>query len=663
MIKNAKYLDFFPYPDFRYEQESIIRKIEESVRLRKNILLVSPNGTGKTIIALSAVLPVAYNYDLKIVYMCRTHSQSARAIKELQKIYSSSENNYKVSGLSIRGRNEMCLNTTLLRMRTSPTEAMSICKNLRANRMCSFYKNVNKSTDGFKSLDLFQFDKPVDAEELIGFCKEKNYCPYFLSRFLLKKMPIIVCNFQWLFNPDIRFRFLKLLGMDLNRCILIIDECHNIVDVATEVNSDKLTPYFLKKCVDDLNVYRLPERYRQFVNFLKNHLNQKKIDIASGELAIDPEEFLTRLSKKLKLKNITQFKGFLRNFSDEYKQRVELLRNEKDKDKEISDYNIKNLVKFWFNWIKKSLSEKFFFCYKVKKSAKKKFISLEIVALDPRDITLPIFSNSFACVNLTGTVNPQIFNYLTGLNLKKKGYEEIIGKSLFKSKNILALIIDGVNTKNENRKPFMYQKIIEKVEEVIVNTPANVGIFCASYKILNDLRMNGIIPMIQGTGKKLFIEDTRNSASDNANLLNKYKLRSRSPYKGAVLLGVCGGRNCEGEDYPGDFMNGVIIIGIPYHLQTPRVKAKITFYNKAFNNQGWPFAYLYPAMQRANQASGRPIRKENDKGVIVFMDSRFKEKKGWISDWVRNEIKLTPNRKGIISSKIKNFWNKKMLLK
>ncbi|KKL04753.1 hypothetical protein LCGC14_2612920, partial [marine sediment metagenome] len=96
---------------------------------------------------------------------------------------------------------------------------------------------------------------------------------------------------------------------------------------------------------------------------------------------------------------------------------------------------------------------------------------------------------------------------------------------------------------------------------------------------------------------------------------------------------------------------------IPYHLQTPRVKAKITYYNKAFNNQGWPFAYLYPAMQRANQASGRPIRKENDKGVIVFMDSRFKEKKGWISEWVREELKLTLNRKGLISSRVKNFWN------
>ncbi|MBY9009600.1 MAG: hypothetical protein KGD74_07035 [Candidatus Lokiarchaeota archaeon] len=90
-----------------------------------------------------------------------------------------------------------------------------------------------------------------------------------------------------------------------------------------------------------------------------------------------------------------------------------------------------------------------------------------------------------------------------------------------------------------------------------------------------------------------------------------------------MLLGVCGGRNSEGEDYPGDYMNAVMIAGLPYHFLSAQVKAKIIYYDKVFNNQGWNFAYLYPAMQRANQASGRPIRKERDKGAIIFMDERF----------------------------------------
>jgi DNA excision repair protein ERCC-2 len=126
---------------------------------------------------------------------------------------------------------------------------------------------------------------------------------------------------------------------------------------------------------------------------------------------------------------------------------------------------------------------------------------------------------------------------------------------------------------------------------------------------------------------------------------------------GAVLLGVCGGRNSEGEDYPGDHMNSVVIAGFPYHLPTPRVEAKIKYYDKVFNKQGWNFAYLYPAVQRANQASGRPIRKIKDKGAIIFMDSRFKQKSKWISEWIRKELKIIPDKPNALLQDLKSFWN------
>jgi len=82
------------------------------------------------------------------------------------------------------------------------------------------------------------------------------------------------------------------------------------------------------------------------------------------------------------------------------------------------------------------------------------------------------------------------------------------------------------------------------------------------------------------------------SASKNAALIKAFKARATPPHSGAVLLGVCGGRNSEGEDYPGNYMNSVIIAGLPYHMPTPRVKAKISYYDRVFNRQGWVFAYL-----------------------------------------------------------------------
>jgi len=650
MIRSHTYLDFFPYPTFRMKQQEIIEQIENAARLRKNILLSAPNGTGKTIIVLSALIPVALEQKLKIVYMCRTHAQSDRVIKELKKIYNSSSlKSSKVSGISIRGRGEMCLHHKLLGSKMNPIEAMSICKTLRSEKDCTHYRNLENITEGFKESESVSFSYPVNGEELIKFCKEKRYCPYFLSKLLLKEVSIIVCNFQWLFNLDIKYRFLKLAGVDLGKCILIIDECHNIIELSCDVNSYKLVPYSLTACQNEMFAFGFPEIYSTFVAYLKNHLIRKKGQLKLGDTELNARSVLKNICVKLKLKSITEFRKFLMQLRAEYNDRIE-------SSQDSSTQNIDSLVKFWLSWIKKYNSEKYYFCYNVSKGPSRTYIALEIVALDPRDITLSLFRNCYMSLNLSGTVNPQVFNHLTGLNWKKGGFLSINSPSPFKKNNILALITEGINTKNENRVPEMYIKIIAKIKEVLENTPANIGIFCASYKILNDLRMNGILTMVKQTGKRLFIESPKNSASDNAHILSQFKLASK--HNGGVLLGVAGGRNSEGEDYPGDLMNAVIIIGIPYQYPTSRNQAKINYYNKAFNGQGWVFAYLYPAMQRANQASGRPIRKENDKGAIVFMDSRFIDKKGWISEWLRNEIQILPDRKNLISKVLNRFWNR-----
>jgi len=266
------------------------------------------------------------------------------------------------------------------------------------------------------------------------------------------------------------------------------------------------------------------------------------------------------------------------------------------------------------------------------------------------------FKKTYSSLCLTGTVNPKVFSNLTGLNFKPGGktYTEISADSPFPSKNILALITQGVNTSNSNRNPSMFKRYIQKIEIVVNSTPKNTGIFCASYSILNSLMMNGLADRIRKTGKKLFVEDSRLSASENATMLEDFK--SLSKRQGAVLLGVCGGRNSEGEDYPGDYMNSVIIVGIPYHMPTPSVNAKIKYYDKVFNKKGWLFGYLSPAMQRANQASGSPIRKTQDKGAIIFMDDRFIKKRSWISHWVQKELKVISENKMYLEKIMNQFW-------
>jgi len=570
---------------------------------------------------------------------------------------SQEKSSVKINGLSIRGRNEMCLNETLLSLNADPRESMSVCSDLRKNKNCIHFLNLLNKKDKVDNPILIapeKFNSPFDADVLIDICKEKKLCPYFLSKFLLQDMRVIICNYQWIFNPFIRQSFLKFIGKELKDCILVIDECHNVIDVATEMNSFRITPYSLRLCLRDLELYRARSIMQRFVNILLTHLDKKKKSLIVNEKAINPQKLLNEIIIKMGLNDVAEFKSFLTDMYDLSTS----IHEERVANGEISRDYLGSLADFWYKWIESLTLESYFFSYNISSKNEKRNISMEIIALDPREISIPILKSCYASLHLSGTVNPYVYNNLLGLNQSGKLYKAIIAKSPFLKKNIKVLITEGIDTRRENRTTSMYKKIIKKIDEVLYCTPANVGIFCASYKVLNALLNDDIKAIVKRNNKKLFFEEPGFSASENSLMIEDFKSMSKSKDKGGVLLGVCGGRNSEGEDYPGETMNGVIIVGVPYHLPTPRINAKISYYDKVFDKQGWNFAYLYPAMQRANQASGRPIRKLTDKGSIIFMDSRFKQKYQWISDWIKTSVEIITDKKNAIIQNLYPFWHK-----
>lgn len=146
------------------------------------------------------------------------------------------------------------------------------------------------------------------------------------------------------------------------------------------MNSHNLIPSALTICVSDMLSLKMPDKFRQFATYIKNQLNQKKKDLRTGETEVNPEVVLEQILKRLKLETKMEFKRFLEELDNLYDSF-----DSKTKDKAGTSQNqISFLVKFWRNWLDKYESEKYFFCYNVKSFNKRKIISLEIVALDPR---------------------------------------------------------------------------------------------------------------------------------------------------------------------------------------------------------------------------------------------------------------------------------------
>ncbi|MHA1561445.1 MAG: helicase C-terminal domain-containing protein [Promethearchaeota archaeon] len=117
-------------------------------------------------------------------------------------------------------------------------------------------------------------------------------------------------------------------------------------------------------------------------------------------------------------------------------------------------------------------------------------------------------------------------------------------------------------------------------------------------------------------------------------------------------------------------MNAVVVVGIPFQRPTPSGNAKNDYYEKLFPGKGRLFGYTIPALQRANQACGRPIRKMDDKGLIVLMDkkmddkglivlmdNRFGQHRIYLSDWIQQSIKKIPNSTAIMKREVQSFFN------
>ena len=144
--------------------------------------------------------------------------------------------------------------------------------------------------------------------------------------------------------------------------------------------------------------------------------------------------------------------------------------------------------------------------------------------------------------------------------------------------------------------------------------------------------------------------------SENDRMVEEFKRMGVK--EGAVLLGVQGGRNSEGGDFPGSSMESAIVVGVPYARPSLRGDALIKYYDYRFNQKGRDYAYVLPAMTRAIQAAGRPVRKLDDKGVIVLLDQRFATPylRRFIPSWIDEIVQLVPDNPDLIAQHVERFF-------
>ncbi|MGQ9759494.1 MAG: helicase C-terminal domain-containing protein [Candidatus Methanomethylicaceae archaeon] len=623
---------FFPYPTFKPNQERLLSTVYNVIRHKSHAIVDGASGLGKTVGSLAGAIQACREEGLAVLYVARTYKELDRVIEELEAI----NKKEKVSGISLRGRAEMCVNEGVIRFSNDPRTVMEICSDLTKSGKCIYYENIGNYARSRALMEDF-LETPTSASLLISTSKRLDLCPYEMAKLLLPHVEVVALNYAYLFNRSIRENFIKKLGRPLSNYILILDEAHNLPEAVSEFESDHISISTINASIEEAERYGKPTIKR-----FSDALLEISEGIGSGEHRID---FKPMVMEALREARIDEDLSYFLEEMHAFGEGLKALQLSKGK---VPRSYIHRLAEFVIKGVETSGRSDF---VHILTKGEEVPLRLDIIALDPRVSSSEVFESVAGTISMSGTLE-DMESYRAVMGLPEET-EKITLPSPFPAEHILALTCKGVSTLYEKRSPDIYQRMVSKICEVVRSTPGNTGVFCSSYEVMEGLLDSGLSSWIT---KPLFIEKQKARSVEQDRLLEGFKQMSKKG--GALLLGVMGGRFSEGEDYPGDEMNSVVIVGVPYPKPSARVDAQIKYYESIFPEKGMEYGYIIPAMRRASQAAGRPFRNLDDKGVIVFLDYRFSTRylKRFLPSWISSRLHTVEDSDGLLEEIISQFY-------
>ena len=580
----------FPHEKVRPSQHKLMDDVEKALAKKKNLLAHAHTGIGKTAAVLAPVLSYAIKYDLKVFFLTSRHTQHHIVIDTLKKIREKYNSDFCVA--DIIGKKFMCLQSGIENLRSS--EFTDYCKSLREQEKCNYHDNTRLgnrlSPIARKTLHDLKQAGPSHIENTVNVCSQNNVCPYEIAANLAREANIIVSDYYYVFNESIRNQFFSKIGVDLEKCILIIDEGHNLPRRITELLSEKISSFTIKRAIREARKFKYYETLENIVSI---------------------QDFLNNLAKER-----------LQTFNEALVKREELTDGIKDYDSLISNLEfvadivreqqkksaIGSIAKFLAAW--KGQDDGFVRILGAKNGA----VVLSYKCIDPGDYANAIINNAHSTIMMSGTLHP-LELYADLLDFKR--YDAANYENPFPKENRLNIIIPKTTTKYERRNDAEFYEIAKICSEITNAVPGNMMIYFPSYELRNKI---GEYIKIKSR-KTLFFEEQGMQKREKRELLQRF-----SGYKdvGAVLLSVISGSFSEGIDLPG-ILKCVVVVGIPFQQPDLETRQTIDYFSKKFGEQkGKEYGYIFPAINKVMQAAGRCIRSEKDKGVIIFLDERYR---------------------------------------
>lgn len=559
----------FPFEKYRKGQRELAVNCYNTIRNQGIIFAQAPTGIGKTISTIfPAIKSIGAEMAEKVIYLTAKTITRTVAEDAYIKLFERGLN-FKV--VTITAKEKMCLNNEV---KCNPDDC--IYAKDYFTKINTVIKNIIKE------------DNIFFKNKIIEYAKEYEVCPFELSLDLSDWCDGIICDYNYAFDPRVRLR--RIFEDKNEENILLIDEAHNLVNRAREMYSCKLDKDKIMPVIKALKG-KVPNLHK-----ISNLINKEFIEIRRE---------LEEVNCSILYKNIKYIEliKLLRVFISEAEGY--LVRN-----KGISGYD--DVLEFYYDarsFI--SLNELYSDEYTTILRREKNNLEIKIFCIDPSKNLRKILTTSKSSIIFSATLSP-IKYYVDLIGGDDESFRVRFG-SPFNEENLLTYTYTlDMRYVNREKNIDILCKVINKfIEDRVGNYIA----FMPSFQYLEKIYDK----YVELYGEKNVISQKENmNEEDKEEFLNNFKK------KDSILgFAVVGGMFSEGIDLPGNMLIGAIIVGVGF----PMVSIENNIIAEYFNKSGFDYAYTYPGINKILQSAGRVIRTENDKGRILFIDSRYKSPK------------------------------------
>lgn len=567
----------FPF-EYRPGQKELAVGVYRTILRKKKLYLEAPTGVGKT---LSTVFPAvkAMGEEIceKIFYL--TAKTIARGVAS-DTFSLLEEQGLLMKVLTITAKEKICI-------LDKPD-----CNPVACVRAKGHFDRINDAV-----FALLTSDEMLTRETVVRYSQKFQVCPFELSLDAALWCDAIICDYNYVFDPNVVLkRFFD--GGGIHDYVFLIDEAHNLVERAREMYSAVLVKeQFLKvRHIVKGSWDRLEKRLGACNNILlkyKRECDEMLVVDDVHELAFQ----LLRLSQV--------YDEFMEARPDyETEQMNEILNLYFDLKRFLAVYEL--------------LDDKYEILFQFQENGA---FQVKLQCMDPSENLKKCLSKGRSAVFFSATLLPVSY-YRQQLAGEEEDYA-IYAPSPFPKENRRVFLAKGVSTVYKRRTKQEYMRILSYIQAFVTAKSGNYLVFFPSYRMMQE-----VLELLEEPGFQSFYEKaeiyeqkpgmTEQEKEEFLSLFSDDEKMVLSKVGMCVLGGVFG----EGIDLTGDRLIGAAIVGTGLPMVGPERELFRNYYDEK-KQMGFEYAYLYPGMNKVMQAAGRVIRTMEDKGAVLLLDERF----------------------------------------